>query len=91
MKTSSSEWLSPRECEVLQHLAKGESFKWIAFKLDIHTGTAQRTAFRAYQKLGVNDRYDAVARHPLHRPTPSRFCHRIVSITSTLTPSSTNI
>ena len=91
MKTSHPEWLSPRECEVLLRLAKGESFKWIAFKLGVHQGTAQRTAFRAYQKLGVRDRYGAVERHPSHKPTPSRFCHRIVSITSTAIAASTNI
>ena len=69
-----SVWLSPRQCEVLLHLAEGESFKWIGYKLGVSTSTVTETARNAYRKLGVANRYDAVEKHGKHRPRPSRMC-----------------
>ena len=75
MKTKSNEWLTPRECEVVGRLALGESFKWIAYAMGIKTSTATEFARKAYRKLGARDRFEAVALHPRHKPTPSRMCH----------------
>lgn len=75
MKTKSPHWLSPRECEVLLHRAKGKSFKWIGYELNISEGACRSAAKSAYRKLGVHDTYAAVERHPWHKPTPSRMCY----------------
>ena len=71
-------WLSPRECEVLQLLAKRESFKWIAYVLGISEGNAYWSASRAYRKLGIAGRGEVEDVHPWHEPTPNLRCPVIV-------------
>jgi len=77
--------LSARECEVLLWLAptktrQGESFKWIAERrMGVSVGTCTRLAQRAYKKLGVRDRDEAVLAHPWHRVQPFGPCLRFVT------------
>ena len=70
-------WLSPRQCEVLLLLADGSSFAWAAGKMGVTENTAKSLASYAYRKLGVHNKYDAVAKHKKHRPMPNRECMRI--------------
>lgn len=51
--------LTPRELEVLHHLAKGDSNAAIAEKLVISVGTVKAHASRIYSKLGVSNRTEA--------------------------------
>lgn len=67
--------LSPRECECLNRLALGESFKWIGHELGISENSAQTLAKRAYKKIGVSGRWEVPFKHPWHEPTPSRPCN----------------
>lgn len=67
-------WLTARECEVLGRLGLGESRKWIRNSLGMTDNTLHRIIDRAYKKLGAHNRAEAVARHPKHKPTPSRAC-----------------
>ena len=54
--------LTPRELEVL-HLLRGPlSIKEIALKLGISYATTKRHTINIYGKLGVNQRWSAVAR-----------------------------
>jgi two-component system NarL family response regulator len=48
--------LSPRELDVLRHIAKGESNKEIAAALGITEGTVKTHVVNILGKLGVNDR-----------------------------------
>jgi LuxR family transcriptional regulator, maltose regulon positive regulatory protein len=57
-----AEPLTPRELEVLILLREPVSMKEIAGKLYISHATARRHAINIYGKLGVNQRWDAVAR-----------------------------
>lgn len=77
-----SVWLAPRECEVLCRLARrdgsrlrGSSFKWVAREMGITENGARAAAKRAYRKLGVRTRAEALIVHPPHRLTPSESCH----------------
>ena len=54
--------LTPRELEVLTLLRGPLSIKEIAGKLHISYATAKRHTINIYGKLGVNQRWDAVAR-----------------------------
>ena len=54
--------LTPRELEVLTLLRGPLSIKEIALKLNISYATAKRHTINLYGKLGVNKRWDAVAR-----------------------------
>lgn len=54
--------LSPREVEVLELVARGQSNKEIANKLMISEGTIKTHLKRIYEKLGVDDRTDAAFR-----------------------------
>jgi len=57
-----TEHLTPREMEVLSLLRGPSSIKEIALKLHISYGTAKGYTINLYAKLGVNRRWDAVAR-----------------------------
>lgn len=51
--------LTPREVEVLQHVARGDSNKLIAKKLFISEKTVKNHLYRIFQKLNVEDRTQA--------------------------------
>ncbi len=59
--------LSPREMEVLELAAKGESNPGIACMLALQTITVAQTLSRAYRKLGAKNRSDAVRKWMLLR------------------------
>lgn len=52
--------LSPRELEVLQLVAQGESNKLIGVRLGLSEATVKTHLVRIYEKLGVSDRTSAV-------------------------------
>lgn len=52
--------LSPRETEVLQHLAKGKSYTMIADELFIDKETVRTHIKNIYQKLNVNSKASAI-------------------------------
>jgi ATP/maltotriose-dependent transcriptional regulator MalT len=54
--------LTPRELEVLILLRGPSSIKEISHKLNISYATAKRHTINLYAKLGVNQRWNAVAR-----------------------------
>jgi DNA-binding CsgD family transcriptional regulator len=54
--------LSPRETTVLRILAQGKVYKIIAGELGLSTSTVRSHLHKAYQKLGVGDRAQAVLR-----------------------------
>jgi DNA-binding NarL/FixJ family response regulator len=70
--------LSPRECEVLELLARGYLYKEIADSLGISLPTVNTYIRRIYEKLHVRSRSQAVAKYahlPLgdgRRPNPTR-------------------
>ncbi|MCR4338951.1 MAG: hypothetical protein NUW01_03585 [Gemmatimonadaceae bacterium] len=43
--------------------------------MGISENGARAAAKRAYRKLGVNTKADALIAHPPHRPTPDESCH----------------
>ncbi len=55
--------LSPREEAVLQHLAKGLTYKQIAQQLDISIDTVRTHLRRIYESLHVQSRTQAVAKY----------------------------
>ena len=55
--------LSPREREVLDHLAQGYLYKEIAGRLSISYETVHTYVRRIYEKLQVHSRTEAVAKH----------------------------
>jgi LuxR family maltose regulon positive regulatory protein len=57
-----AEPLTPRELEVLGLLRGPLSIKEIALKLNISYATAKRHTINIYAKLGVNQRWNAVAK-----------------------------
>ena len=57
-----AEPLTPRELEVLSLLREPVSNKEIAQKLNVTYATTKRHTINIYGKLGVNQRWDAVAR-----------------------------
>ncbi len=67
-----AEPLTPRELEVLDLLRGPSSVKEIAGKLHISYATAKRHTINIYAKLGVNQRWDAVARAEELNLLPSR-------------------
>jgi DNA-binding NarL/FixJ family response regulator len=68
--------LSPREREVLDHLAQGYLYKEIAARLAISYDTVHTYVRRIYEKLQVHSRTEAVAKH-LSRPgQPARLPRR---------------
>lgn len=54
--------LSPRELEVLQHLALGQTNRQIASEMVVSLNTVKAHTRRLYDKLGVSSRTQAVAR-----------------------------
>jgi LuxR family maltose regulon positive regulatory protein len=60
--TALPEPLTHRELEVLELLRGPSSIKEIALKLNIQYSTAKRYTINIYSKLGVNQRWNAVAR-----------------------------
>jgi two-component system nitrate/nitrite response regulator NarL len=54
-------FLRPRELEVLEHIARGESLTGIAAQLHLAPTTVKTHAANLYGKLGVGDRAAAVA------------------------------
>lgn len=62
--------LTPREQEVLDHLAKGFLYKEIADALGISYDTVHAHIRRIYEKLQVRSRTEAVAKH-LHQSIPA--------------------
>ena len=53
--------LSPREVQILQHIASGSSTKEVARDLGISSHTVKTHLERIFDKLGANDRAQAVA------------------------------
>jgi DNA-binding NarL/FixJ family response regulator len=65
--------LSPREREVLDHLAQGYLYKEIAARLAISYDTVHTYVRRIYEKLQVHSRTEAVAKHLTRTgPRPTR-------------------
>ena len=60
-RTLSSERLTPREHEVLEHLVDGKTTREIAQSLVLGDETVKTHLTHIYQKLGVTDRVEAVA------------------------------
>lgn len=58
----SSEGLTPRELEVLQLMARGQTNAQIAAELVVSTGTSKTHVQHIISKLGVSDRTQAVVR-----------------------------
>ena len=54
--------LSARQTEVLRTLAEGKTYKTIALELGISASTARSHLHETYDKLGVDDRINAVLR-----------------------------
>ncbi len=52
--------LSPREMEILNQLSKGLLYKEIAVALTISQETVRKHVYNIYEKLHVNNRYEAV-------------------------------
>lgn len=52
--------LSPRECEILEHLASGRSTKEMARELGISPNTVKTHISRVYEKLEVRRRIQAI-------------------------------
>lgn len=55
--------LTPRQREILAHLAKGFRYKEIASELDISTCTVRAHLHSTYRKLQVKSRTEAVLRY----------------------------
>ena len=62
-KSSECDGLTPREFDVLDQLAKGDSYKEIGAALDIETGTVSAHLRRIYDKLHVRSATAAVAKY----------------------------
>ncbi|MFO7780884.1 MAG: helix-turn-helix transcriptional regulator [Spirochaetia bacterium] len=52
--------LTPRERQVMAHIAQGDSNKWVAYQLGIREGTVAKLLERALYKLGVSNRHELV-------------------------------
>lgn len=70
-RSGEADALSPREREVLDHLAQGYLYKEIAGRLSISYDTVHTYVRRIYEKLQVHSRTEAVAKH-LARPGQPR-------------------
>jgi DNA-binding NarL/FixJ family response regulator len=68
--------LSPREREVLDHLAQGYLYKEIAARLTISYDTVHTYVRRIYEKLQVHSRTEAVAKHLARPGQPVRLPKR---------------
>lgn len=76
--------LSPRECEIAQRLAKGQSFKWAADQMHISQNTARTIAKRAYAKCGIHSADELVRVHGKHEQMPAQRCYRITKTIKSL-------
>jgi len=65
--------LTPREKEVLNHLAKGFLYKEIAEAMGISYDTVHTHIRKIYEKLHVRSRTEAVAKHLGRSITPTSF------------------
>ena len=76
--------LSPRETDVLVNLSKGFTYKEIAEKLGITTGTLQGYISNVYQKLHVHSRTEAVVKY-LNRSIaePERSPSQVINAVAT--------
>jgi DNA-binding NarL/FixJ family response regulator len=63
IESGDSDNLSPRECEVLELLARGYLYKEIAIVLEISVQTVNTYIRRIYEKLHVRSRAQAVAKY----------------------------
>jgi DNA-binding CsgD family transcriptional regulator len=63
LRSSPGGELSRRELEVIDGLAAGESARRIAQRLGLGTSTVEDYIARAYRKLGVSTRREALAAH----------------------------
>jgi DNA-binding NarL/FixJ family response regulator len=63
VKVKTADELSKRENEILTLLAQGYLYKEIADTLGIGAGTVNTYIRRIYEKLHVNSRTEAIARH----------------------------
>lgn len=52
--------LSPRETEIMELLAEGLLYKEVAERLDLTLGTVKQYAHGIYQKLGAQNRTEAI-------------------------------
>lgn len=59
-RTAQSSPLTPRETDILGHLAEGKVYKEIALELSLSASTVRNHLHHAYDKLGVADRAQAV-------------------------------
>lgn len=67
-RTAAVERLSPREQEVLDHLAKGAAYKDIADRLGLSIDTVRMNVRGIYRKLQVHSRGEAVAKYLRRHP-----------------------
>ncbi len=65
------ELLSPRERQVIQHVAAGLSNREIAHALDLSPHTVKNYLFRIFDKLGVSSRTELLYLTMNHVPAPS--------------------
>jgi DNA-binding NarL/FixJ family response regulator len=68
---AASSGLTPREVQVLRHVAAGSTNKAIASELGIAVSTVERHLVNLYTKIGARGRADAIAyalRHRLDTP-----------------------
>lgn len=59
IRTARSDGLTPREAEILVHVARGESNKAIAARLTLSEKTVRNHVERVYAKIGVSNRIGA--------------------------------
>lgn len=59
-KDKAMEELSPREREILEHLAKGLLYKEISAELGISQETVRKHVYNIYEKLHVSNRVEAI-------------------------------
>jgi RNA polymerase sigma factor (sigma-70 family) len=59
-KDKGLEELSPREREILEHLAKGLLYKEISAELGISQETVRKHVYNIYEKLHVSNRVEAI-------------------------------
>lgn len=64
--------LTPREKDILHFLSKGASYKEIASELTISVDTVKRHCYNMYQKLGVDNKIEAINK-VLYPPPPAPF------------------
>jgi len=60
MESKNKYWLTPKELEVLQRLAMGDTYKMVSENCGITMGTVNYHIVNIYQKLQVNSKTSAV-------------------------------